>query len=128
MPEAKHQIDWMDKDTLWLATDFGEGSLTNSGYARIAKKWRRGTPLEAAKTVFEASVDDVFTFAYSSHTPEARFDLVNVTPEFFRGTNYLKLGDRLVKIDIPEDAQLQGFFKDHMLVSLRTDWTVGGTT
>jgi len=128
VPEAKHQIDWMDKDTLWVATDFGEGSLTNSGYARIAKKWQRGTPLEAATTVFEASVDDVFTFAYSSHTPEARFDLVNVTPEFFRGTNYLKLGDRLVKIDIPEDAQLQGFFKDHMLVSLRTDWTVGGTT
>ncbi len=34
----------------------------------------------------------------------------------------------MVKIDIPEDAQLQGFFKDQMLVSLRTDWAVGGTT
>mgnify|MGYP001815928251 FL=1 len=128
LPEAKHQIDWMDNDTLWVATDFGEGSLTNSGYARFAKKWRRGTPLEEATTVFEASVDDVFTFAYSSHTPEGRFDLVNLTPEFFRGTNYLMLGERLVKIDIPEDAQLQAFFKGHLLVSLRTDWTIGGTT
>ncbi len=128
VPEAKHQIDWMDENTLWVATDFGEGSLTTSGYPRIAKQWQRGTPLNEATTVFEASIDDVFAFAYSSHTPEARYDLVNLTPEFFRGTSYLRLGGRLVKIDIPEDAQMQGFFKNHMLVSLRTDWTVAGAT
>ena len=51
LPEAKHQIDWMDENTLWVATDFGEGSLTSSGYPRIAKEWRRGTPLESAATV-----------------------------------------------------------------------------
>ena len=128
VPEAKHQIDWMDENTLWVATDFGEGSLTTSGYPRIAKQWQRGTPLNEATTVFEASIDDVFAFAYSSHTPEARYDLVNLTPEFFRGTSYLRLGGRLVKIDIPEDAQMQGFFKNHILVSLRTDWTVAGAT
>ncbi|MBD3852964.1 MAG: S9 family peptidase [Acidobacteria bacterium] len=128
VPEAKHQIDWMDENTLWVATDFGEGSLTTSGYPRIAKQWQRGTPLNEATTVFEASIDDVFAYAYSSHTPEARYDLVNLTPEFFRGTSYLRLGGRLVKIDIPEDAQMQGFFKNHMLVSLRTDWTVAGAT
>ena len=128
VPEAKHQIDWMDENTLWVATDFGEGSLTTSGYPRIAKQWQRGTPLNEATTVFEASIDDVFAFAYSSHTQEARYDLVNLTPEFFRGTSYLRLGGRLVKIDIPEDAQMQGFFKNHILVSLRTDWTVAGAT
>ena len=128
VPEAKHQIDWMDENTLWVATDFGEGSLTTSGYPRIAKQWQRGTPLNEATTVFEASIDDVFAYAYSSHTPEARYDLVNLTPEFFRGTSYLRLGGRLVKIDIPEDAQMQGFFNNHMLVSLRTDWTVAGAT
>ena len=128
VPEAKHQIDWMNENTLWVATDFGEGSLTTSGYPRIAKQWQRGTPLNDATTIFEASIDDVFAFAYSSHTPEARYDLVNLTPEFFRGTSYLRLGGRLVKIDIPEDAQMQGFFKNQMLVSLRTDWTVAGAT
>ena len=128
LPEAKHQIDWMDRNTLWVATDFGEGSLTASGYARIVKKWRRGTPLAEAKTVFEGSVDDVYVFAYSDHTSEGRNDIVSVIPEFFRGTSYLRLGGRLVKIDIPEDAQMRGFFKDHMLVSLRTDWTIGDTT
>ena len=35
--------------------------------------------------------------AYSSHTPEGRYDIVNLIPEFFRSTDYLRLGERLVK-------------------------------
>ena len=128
LDEAKHQIDWMDENTLWVASDFGEGSLTASGYARIAKSWKRGTALEEAATVFEGSVDDVFVFAFSDHTPEGRTDFVSVIPEFFRGTSYIKLGKRLVKLDIPDDAQMRGVFKERMLVSLRNDWQIGDTT
>jgi prolyl oligopeptidase len=128
LDEAKHQIDWMDENTLWVASDFGEGSLTASGYARIAKSWKRGTALEEAATVFEGSVDDVFVFAFSDHTPEGRTDFVSVIPEFFRGTSYIKLGERLVKLDIPEDAQMRGIFKERMLISLRNDWQVGDST
>jgi len=128
VPEAKARISWKDKNTLWIGTDFGEGSLTKSGYPRFTKAWKRGTALEDAKTIFEGSVDDVSVSAFSMHTPEGRYDIVSKTPEFFRGTNYLILGDRLVKIGIPEDASLQGIFKDQMLVALRSDWTIGDTT
>jgi prolyl oligopeptidase len=128
VPEAKARVGWRDENTLWIGTDFGEGSLTSSGYPRLVKAWTRGTPLESAVTIFEGSADDVSVGAYSMHTPEGRYDLVYKTPEFFRGTTYIILGERLVKLDIPEDADLQGIFKEHMLLSLRTDWTVGGTT
>jgi len=128
LPEAKSRAAWKDVDTLWVGTDFGEGSLTDSGYPRTAREWTRGTALDQAKVIFEGSVDDVSVTAYSDHTPEGRYDLVKLTPEFFRGTDYLRLGERLVKLDLPEDAELQGFFKDRMLVRLRSDWTVGGTT
>jgi prolyl oligopeptidase len=128
LSEAKQQLGWRDENSLWIGTDFGEGSLTTSGYARISKKWMRGTPIEDAITIFEASVDDVFVNASSDHTPEGRYDLVSLIPEFFRGSEYLRLGGRLIKLDIPEDAQLQGFFKDRMLVSLRTDWVIGETS
>ncbi|HEM49051.1 MAG TPA: S9 family peptidase, partial [Caldithrix sp.] len=37
VPEAKSSVDWIDKDHLILSTNFGEGSLTTSGYPRIAK-------------------------------------------------------------------------------------------
>jgi prolyl oligopeptidase len=128
LPEAKHRLDWKDADTLWVGTDFGEGSLTASGYPRFAKLWQRGTPLTSAKTVLEISADHVSVQAYSNHTPEARYDLVTVTPEFFRGSHYLVLDGRLVRLDLPEDVRMQGFFKDRLLLSLRSDWEAGGTT
>jgi prolyl oligopeptidase len=128
VPEAKSDVSWKDENTLWLGTDFGEGSLTKSGYPRFAKMWKRGTPIASATTVFEGTVDDVAASAYSIHTPEGRYDMVNETPEFFRGTNYIMRDDKLVKLDIPEDADLRGVFKKQMLLSLRSDWTVGGKT
>jgi prolyl oligopeptidase len=128
VPEAKASVTWRDKDTLWIGTDFGEGSLTTSGYPRIVKKWKRGTPLEEATTILEGSVDDMSVSAYSDHTPEGRYDIVSLRPSFFNSTKYLVLGGRLVKLDLPDDARMLGFFKDRMLVTLQTDWTVGDTT
>jgi prolyl oligopeptidase len=128
LPEAKSSLSWKDENTLWVGTDFGDGSLTTSGYPRLSKEWTRGTSLEEAEPVLEASVDDVSATTYSIHTPEGRYDIVSVVPEFFRGTNYMLLGGRRIKLDLPEDARLRGFFKDQMLVSLRSEWEAGGTT
>ncbi len=128
LPEGRHNIDWKDENTLWVGTDFGEGSLNSSNFPRFAKEWKRGISIEEATTVFEGTMDDVYTFASSDHTPEGRYDLVTVMPDFFRGTTYLNLGGRLVKLDIPEDARIRGFFKDELLITLRTDLSVGGTT
>jgi prolyl oligopeptidase len=128
LPEAKSRVSWHDEDSLWVGTDFGEGSLTTSGYPRIVKLWKRGTPLSEAKTVFEGETGDVASAGYTVFTPDRRYDFVSRTPAFFRSQLYLVLGGRLVRLDIPEDAELTELFEDHMLVSLRSDWTVGGTT
>jgi prolyl oligopeptidase len=128
VPEAKSRIGWKDENTLWIGTDFGEGSLTESGYPRFVKEWKRGTKIEDAATVYEGAASDVAVGAFSIHTPEGRYDVVYKTPEFFRGSYFLVLGGRLVKLDIPEDASFQGIFKDHLLIGLRSDWKVAGTT
>lgn len=128
LPEAKSQVNWRDANSLWVGTDFGEGSLTTSGYPRTARLWHRGTPLAETQVIFEGKEEDVSSSAFSIHTAEGRYDLVVRTPAFFRGENFIRLGERLVKLDLPEDADLQGLFKDQMLVSLRTDWTIGDRT
>ena len=128
VPEAKSRIGWKDENTLWIGTDFGEGSLTKSGYPRFVKEWKRGTKIEQAPTLFEGSVDDVAVGAYSIHTPDGRYDLVYKTPEFFRGTYFIVLGGHLVKLEIPEDASPQGIFRNQLLLSLRSDWAVDDTT
>ena len=128
LPEAKSRVDWRDANSLWVGTDFGEGSLTTSGYPRTARLWHRGTPLAAAQIIFAGTPEDVSAGALSIHTPEGRYDMVNRTPAFFRGDHFIRLGERLVKLDLPEDVNFEGFFKDEMLISLRSDWTTGDRT
>ena len=128
LPEAKSQVAWRDKDTLWLGTDFGEGSLTSSGYPRIVKLWKRGTPVSAAETVFEGEPGDVASSGMTIFTPDHRYDVVVRTPAFFRSDLYLVLGGRLVKVGIPEDAEMEEIFRDNLLFSLRSDWEVGDRT
>ena len=59
VPEAKTDVGWIDADRIYVGTDFGPGSLTSSGYPRLVKEWRRGTPLSEAALVYEGKPDDV---------------------------------------------------------------------
>jgi len=53
LPEAKSGAEWLDRDTLLLASALGEGMATTSGYARTIRLWRRGTDVKAAPVLFE---------------------------------------------------------------------------
>ncbi len=126
LPEAKSEMTWRDEDSVWVGTDFGPGTLTDSGYPRLVKLWRRGTPLTAAETVFAGQQSDVSVSAFTLVRPEGHYDIVQRTPEFFKGESYLWLDGRLVRLDLPDDVEFNGIFKENLLVSLRSDWTVGG--
>jgi len=126
LPEAKSFVAWRDLDTLWVGTDYGPGSLTESGYPRLVKLWKRGTPLSEASALYEAATRDVAASGFSIHAPEGRYDLIVRTPAFYRQETFLVLDGRLVKLQVPEDAEFRGIFKDHALLSLRSDWQVAG--
>ena len=128
LEEAKVNLSWKDENTLWVGTDFGEGSLTTSGYPRLVKEWKRGTPLDEAVTLFEAEVEDVLTSGSVLHTPEGRYDLIVRIPEFFKENYYLERDGELIELDLPEDIDFRGLFKNRLLLALRSDWSVGGET
>src|SRR5690242_7896700 len=65
LPTAKSNVSWANPDALFVGTDFGPGSLTDSGYARIVKLWKRGTLLSAATTLAEGQKGDVSVNARS---------------------------------------------------------------
>ncbi len=105
LPEAKTQIEWCDLDTVYVATDFGPGSMTESGYARIVKRWQRGTPLSEAVTVFEGQHSDVGAGAWVDHDPRSfREGFVRLIA-FYRSETWLVHGGTAVKLDLPEDAE-----------------------
>ncbi|WP_424185172.1 prolyl oligopeptidase family serine peptidase [Actinokineospora sp. G85] len=128
LPEAKSRVGWIDEDTVYVGTDFGEGSMTASGYPRVMKVWRRGTPLAEAETVFEAGPEDMSVYAYRDHTPGFERDFVGKRPAFFSSEEYLRGADgSLTKIEVPDDAT-SDVHREWLLISLRTDWAVAGTT
>ena len=125
LPEAKSRTDWRDADTLWIATDFGPGSLTNSGYARIVKLWKRGTPLAAASTVYEQPADEVLALGRSERESGVRRDWV-VRVISTRNAQWLRVDEgRLVALPAPTDAEVS-FFSDQVLLRLRTAWQPAG--
>src|SRR5262245_28373697 len=128
LPEAKSSVAWRDDNTIWVGTDFGPGSLTTSGYPRIVKLWKRGTPLSEAKTIYEGKPEDVAASGSTEILSDGRYDVVVRTPAFFRQEMFLLVDDRLVKLDLPEDIDPDVFFRGRFLFSLRSDWNVGGKT
>jgi prolyl oligopeptidase len=127
LPEAKSQVDWVDENTLFVGTNFGEGSLTTSGYPRIVKLWKRGTPLAQAETVFEGKPEDVAVAGMHDATRGFERDFVQRSPTFFTDELYLRRDGKLVKIDKPLSASAN-VHRDLLLLELREDWTVGEKT
>jgi prolyl oligopeptidase len=120
LPEAKGRMSWIDADHAYVATDFGPGSLTTSGYPRIAKLWTRGTPLSEAKTVYEGQPTDVSVNASYDDTKGFERHLVGRGIAFYKSETFLRKPDgSLAKVEVPEDANLE-VHREWMTVELRT--------
>jgi prolyl oligopeptidase len=125
LPEAKTQVAWRNRDTLYVGTDFGPGSLTDSGYPRIVKEWNRNTPLKEAKQVFEGKSEDVSVGAAVAHDHGHTYEFISRGTTFFTSQDFVRRGDQWVKIDKPDDAIVETF-EDQLLLRLRSDWSVDG--
>ncbi len=124
LDEAKSQVSWENPDTVLVGTDFGAGSLTESGYPRIVKRWRRGQPLEAAETLFTGSAEDVIVAASADRTPGFERVLVRRAIDFFNDEVYQLRDGEFIRIDAPTDATVS-VHRDWVLIELRTDWYTG---
>jgi prolyl oligopeptidase len=127
VPESKNSIGWLDADHLYVGTDFGPGSMTTSGYPRIAKIWKRGAPLAQAETLYEGRPDDMAIAAFRDHTKGFERDFVYRAITFYASELFLRRDGRLVKVDKPDSANAT-VHRDLLLIELRDDWTVGGRT
>lgn len=127
LPEAKSQASWVDPDTVLVGTDFGVGSLTESGYPRVIKRWRRGASLTEAETVFEGADTDVRVGASVDRTPGYERTLLLRAIDFWNSEVYELRGAELIRLDVPTDASVS-IHHDWLLIELRTDWTFRSTT
>lgn len=133
LPEAKSSVTWIDENTLYVGTDVGPGSLTDSGYPRLVQRWARGTPLASAMTVFEGEATDVSVSVSVDLTPGHERTIFSRSLDFYHQQHLLLQGEALVSVDLPSDASFSfwnhaGSVADTLLIELRSDWTVAGAT
>jgi len=126
LPEGKHRFDWLDKDTLFVVTDWTKDDVTTSGYPFIAKLLKRGQPLSAAKQVFTGQKTDggygVQSIVLRDAAGKVQAVVIQRPLDTFNAEYYLLVGDRPLKLDLPKKSQVQGLVSGRVLVSLEEDW------
>ena len=120
-PESKQDVAWIDANTIFISRDYGPGTMTRSGYPRIVKEWKRGTPLAAAKTVFEGEPGDVGSSAWVVREPGRTYEGIRRSVTFFEGEDYLREGGHWIRLATPRDSTVS-VGMGWLFVRLRSDW------
>ena len=129
LPEAKSNVAWFDEDTLFVGTDEGDGSLTDSGYPRLVKLWDRGTDFSTARQIAEGEQADISASGFSVLDGDTRWRFVNRSPSFW--TNQISLvkeDGSTVPLPLPEDAEFEAVLNGLVIAKLNSALeTTGGT-
>ena len=129
--EAKQNMTWVDRDTVLIGTDFGEGTMTDSGYSNQIKIWKRSHPLASARLLHEGDKRDVGSFPFSSHRPDGNYVGIVRAPDFFTEVLYIMEGDtdleEMRELQLPRAIEYKGIFGDNVIIQLRADWAPKGT-
>ncbi|HEX8470038.1 MAG TPA: prolyl oligopeptidase family serine peptidase [Brevundimonas sp.] len=130
LPEGKHRIEWLDQDTLLVATDFGPDTLTESGYPFIVKGLRRGQTLEQAVEVFRGAPTDggygVSPRAFRNGDGELQAVIVTRPLDTFKAETWLIDGAKTIKLGLPEKVTIHGMIDNRLVFTPDQDWVRRG--
>ncbi len=130
LPEGKHRLEWLDRDTLLVATDFGAGTLTESGYPFIVKSLKRGQTLAQATEVYRGDIGDggygVSPSVYRDRAGAVQAVLFNRPLDTFRSETWELVDGRPVKLNLPERVSVYGVQGGSFILSPDEDWARPG--
>jgi prolyl oligopeptidase len=128
LDEAKSGVAWIDKDTLLVGTDMGEGSLTDSGYPRQSRVWKRGSALAEAPVFAEGDKTDVAIWGRVEQDGGLAHLFAQRAVSFFEAEYYHAPGAEAEKklLPLPKNADLQGVLAGRAIFTLREAWAFQG--
>ncbi|WP_240372993.1 prolyl oligopeptidase family serine peptidase [Brevibacterium zhoupengii] len=149
LPSAKTRFAWLDDDTIIVATDTGEDSLTTSSYPRQARVLTRGQAITDAPIVAEVPRDHVAIFVGSdvgAADPDStdRAFVIDAIDFFNTRMSFIDVDDvrdesgsisasalawenKRHVVDIPTDVEV-GFERDFVLFRPQSQWDHEGLT
>ena len=130
IPTSKQNEAWLDRDTILIARDWGDGTMTKSGYPFVVKTLKRGEPLSSAREIYRgAPSDQVGTFPMilsDGSGNRAAFLYRGVT--FFSNETYLVDGAEVKRLPLPAKSNLQGMVDGQVLIQTSEAWQSGGVS
>lgn len=145
IPAAKTRLAWLDDDTVLVATETDDDSLTTSSYPRQARVLRRGQDVADAPIVAEVPRDHVAIFVGSDVRHDIgttdRAVIVDALDFFNSRLSFLDLDeirtddgrllaepevwkDALTSVDVPTDVEV-GIERDLVLFRPQSTWNAG---
>ena len=129
LPKSKQQVAWVNKDTLLVARDWGEGTMTTSGYPFVVKLWKRGQPLDQAKEIYRGMESDESAGPRVLHDGQGhQVVLMDRQVDFFSSEVSLLAPGGVEKIALPGKISLNGLLNGQIIVTLNEDWKAGGAS
>lgn len=124
IPEAKHDATWKNRDTLLVATDWGPGTLTESGYPFVVRELRRGQKLPDARELFRGAPGDMRVSTMRIDDGRSWHWLIDRAKTFFTSeVHWLREDNSTVQLALPPKHAIYGMIGPEVIFAINQDWT-----
>jgi prolyl oligopeptidase len=123
LPKGKQDVSWQDENTLLVSREWKPGELTESGYAYIVKRLKRGQPLSSATELFRGKKSDVNASAAVLRDSQGHvLPIIGEATDFFHTKTYVIGAKGNQRLAIPEKSQLVDMVDGRVIIQTQEDW------
>ncbi|MCF7823577.1 MAG: prolyl oligopeptidase family serine peptidase [Candidatus Marinimicrobia bacterium] len=123
VPEEKSDVFWINEDMVFVSTDFGPGTMTESGYPASVHLWKRGEDLAASTEIAAVGTEDLGVWGWTQFNSDSKYKIISKSMSFWSHEILLLDAEMNLKsVSLPHDADFQGIWKNRIFAILRSDW------
>jgi prolyl oligopeptidase len=123
LPTSKQDTTWESADSLLVARDWGDGTMTTSGYPFVVKRLKRGQTLDQAVELYRGQASDVGVSPASMVDGQGhRLTILERNITFFESELFAVDAGGVHKLDLPRKFRIQGFAASQLLLRVDQDW------
>jgi prolyl oligopeptidase len=128
LSKGKQEVTWENENSLLVSREWHPGELTESGYAYIVKRLRRGQPLSSATELFRGTKKDVAASAGVLRDAQNRtLPFVVEAADFFHSKTFLLGAKGTRRIALPDKAQLIDLIEGRAIIQSKEEWSPPGS-
>ncbi len=127
--KGKQSVAWATPDSVYIAREWGPGTLTSSGYPYVVKRVRRGESPDQAVEVFRGAPADVLVQPVTYRDGAGHvLTVITRALSFFANEFYVPTAHGTVRLALPQKCSLETLAAGQAVFQLKESWTHRGHT